>query len=122
MVHVVFNKLEPSVASFRTDFLNALQQLLNNEKPFTLFVDTSEMGTVPLSVCLDIVRFMRLNRDKCRAFLKASAVIVKNEFITGLLQYVFTLSPPVSPNVIVQTPSDALSFLQSHMTPVAAVM
>jgi hypothetical protein len=54
--------------------------------------------------------------------LKASAVIVKNEFITGLLQYVFTLSPPVSPNVIVQTPSDALSFLQSHMTPVAAVM
>ena len=115
MVHVVFNKVQPSVETFRSDFLSALQQLLDNKAPFTLFVDTSEMGTVPLSVCLDIVRFMKKNRDACKLYLRASAIIVKNEFITGLLQYVFTLSPPVSPNRVTKNPTDALDFIHSHM-------
>lgn len=114
MVHVVFNEVEPRVETFRSDFLNALEQLLQNARPFTLFVDTSQMKKVPLSVCLDIVRFMKVNRPLCQQYLTASAVIVKNEFIRGLLQYVFTLSPPVSPNAIVKTSDEALQFIESH--------
>lgn len=120
MVHVVFNKVQPSVETFRADFLCALQQLLDNKEPFTLFVDTSEMGTVPLSVCLDIVRFMKKNREACKLYLRASAIIVKNEFITGLLQYVFTLSPPVSPNRVTKNSTDALAFIHSHTAQGAA--
>lgn len=118
MVHVVFNAGQVTVDKFREDFLSALQQLLDNEQPFTLFVDTTQMATVPLSVCLDIVSFMKKNRSKCKLYLNASAVIVGNEFIAGLLQYVFKLSPPVSPNVVVRTQSDAMDFLRSHMTSV----
>jgi hypothetical protein len=113
-VQVIFKNVEPTVETFRTGFLDALQQLLDNGQPFTLFVDTSELKKVPLSVCLDIVRFMKTNRPLCRLYLKASAVIVKNEFIRGLLQYVFTLSPPVSPNAVVKTPEEAIQFIRSH--------
>lgn len=90
-----------SVEQFKDVVLTPLQEVLDSGQPFTLYVDTSDMGSVPFSVGVDIVQFMRKNRTKFRDFCKASAIVVSTEFISGLLQWIFALSPPVSPNIVV---------------------
>jgi hypothetical protein len=122
MVHVELRSsdVEPTCDMFRAEFMDLLQQVLDSGKPFTLFVDAREIGTVPMSVGIDIVKFMTVNRPKFKANCKASAIIMNPGFAKGLLEWVFALSPPVSPNVVVDDPSQGLLFLEGYMTPVIA--
>jgi hypothetical protein len=115
LVHVEFNAINPTVETFQACFLNYLQQRLDEERPVTLLVDTRQMKKVPIAVCLDIVKFMKRNKLKCKNYLTASAIIVGSDFIAGLLQYVFNLSPPVSPNAVVRTAAPAVEFLQGFV-------
>lgn len=114
MTHVTFSSTAPTEAQFQTEFLDTLQQLLDNSEPFTLIVDSTQLSTVPLSIAFEIVRFMKINQPKFRAFCKASAIVVSNAFIQSLLDMVFTLSPPVSPNVVVQNVDDAFKFVRPY--------
>lgn len=114
MMHVTFSSSAPSQEQFQTEFLDTLQQMLDAGEGFTLIVDSTQLGTVPLSIAFEIVRFMKLNQPKFRAFCKASAIVVSNAFIQSLLDMVFTLSPPVSPNVVVQELQDAFMFVQPY--------
>lgn len=114
MMHVTFSSSAPSQEQFQTEFLDTLQQMLDGGEGFTLIVDSTQLGTVPLSIAFEIVRFMKLNQPKFRAFCKASAIVVSNAFIQSLLDMVFTLSPPVSPNVVVQELQDAFMFVQPY--------
>ena len=114
MMHVTFSSSAPTQEQFQTEFLDTLQQVLDSSAPFTLIVDSTQLGTVPLSIAFEIVRFMKLNQPKFRAFCKASAIVVSNAFIQSLLDMVFTLSPPVSPNVVVQAVDEAFAFVQPY--------
>jgi hypothetical protein len=115
LVHVEMDSSSPTQETFRTDMLDMLQKILDNQQPFTLVVDSSKLGTVPMSIPLDIVKFMKLNRCKFRDYCKASAIIVNSTFIKGLLDWVFTLSPPVSPNVVCKDVADAFKFVEARM-------
>lgn len=90
-----------TAAEFKKYVLTPLQEVLDSGNPFTLYVNTSELGTVPFSIGVDVVQFMKQNRPKFRDFCRASAIVVNTEFISGLLQWIFALSPPVSPNIVV---------------------
>lgn len=113
LVVVVFKDVTPTLESFRVDFLDSLQELLDNQRPFRLHVDTTRLKDVPMNVCVDIVRFMKKNRSLCKEYLEASAVIVSSVLILKLMDFVFTLSPPVSPNRLVRTAEEATDFLNS---------
>ena len=115
LVHIEMDASSPTQETFRTDLLDMLQKILDNQQPFTLVVDSSKLGTVPMSIPLDIVKFMKLNRSKFRDYCKASAIIVNSTFIKGLLDWVFTLSPPVSPNVVCKDVADAFKFVEARM-------
>lgn len=119
MVHIEFGARSPTIEEFKTDFLDGLQQMLDHGTPFTLFVDASKLGTVTPAIALHVVGYMKKNRPKFRSLVKASAVIVGSEFVNGLLEWVFTLSPPVSPNVVVRDAGEGLRFIESHMSVVS---
>lgn len=114
MMHVTFSSSAPTQEQFQQEFLDTLQQVLDASEPFTLIVDSTQLGTVPLSIAFEIVRFMKLNQPKFRAFCQASAIVVSNAFIQNLLDMVFTLSPPVSPNIVVQNVQEAFTFVQPY--------
>lgn len=116
LVHIEMDSSSPTQEVFRTDLLDMLQKILDNQQPFTLVVDSSRLGTVPMSIPLDIVKFMKLNRTKFRDYCKASAIIVNSTFIKGLLDWVFTLSPPVSPNAVCKDVADAFKFVEARMS------
>lgn len=115
LVHIEMDTSTPTQETFRTDLLDMLQKILDNEQPFTLVVDSTKLGTVPMSIPLDIVKFMKQNRAKFRDYCRASAIIVNSTFIKGLLDWVFTLSPPVSPNVVCKDTADAFKFVEARM-------
>lgn len=114
LIHVHFTGTAPTQEEFTQDVLAPLQEVLDAGKPFTLLVDTCTLATVPWSVGFDVVKFMRLNQPKFRAHCQASAIVVGNAFIRGLLEWVFTLSPPVSPNVVTDNAPEGLAFVNSH--------
>jgi len=114
VIRVVFNPVKLTPLNLKEGFLNTLQALLDRKSPFVLFVDTTHLQKVPITVCVDIVKFMKLNRAQCRETLIASAIVVSSDFIAGLLQNVFKLSPPVSPNTVVAGVEEAWAFLQTR--------
>jgi hypothetical protein len=118
MVHVEFGERSPTFDEFNDQFLNGLKSVLDNGQPFTLFVDASKLGTVPMSIALHVIKWMKTNRPQIQTTMKASAIIVGSEFILGLLDWVFTLSPPVSPNKIVTDASEGFQFIRNYMNTV----
>ncbi len=115
MVRVDVGEVVPSQADFNGVLLATLQTVLDSEKPFTLFVNTSRVKSAPMSCSLDIVQFMKKNRPKFREFCRASAIVVKTEFVTGILKFAFKLTPPVSPNVVTTDGDAALRFVYAYM-------
>lgn len=113
-VHVSFDRADVEMEHFQRHFLDCLQEVLDSGEPFTLLVDSTQLSGVPLSVGFDVVKFMRANQAKFRASCRASAIVISHPFIKGLLEWVFTLSPPVSPNVIVDTAADGAAFLEGY--------
>lgn len=114
LIHIHFTGVGPTQEQFSADVLAPLQEVLDASSPFLLLVDSTTLSTVPWSVGFDVVKFMRLNQSKFREFCRGSAIVVGNSFIRGLLEWVFTLSPPVSPNVVTDGAAEGLAFLQSH--------
>ena len=115
MVHVELGAKTPNIEEFR-EFIAGIAQLLDNAQPFTFFVEASKLKSVPLSTSLETVAFLRKERARIKLYMKASAIFVKSEFITNLLNWVFTLQPPVSPNKVVNEPQDGMVFIQQYMT------
>jgi len=117
LVHVELGAKSPTIQEFR-EFLAGITQLLDNGVPFTFFVDASQLGTVPMATSVETVTFLRQERPRIAQLMKASAIFIKSEFVVGLLNWVFTLQPPVSPNVVVNDAAEGMRFIEQHMTPV----
>lgn len=117
LVHIKFGKVSPTSEQFET-FLNDLLKVLQNQKQFTLFVDASEMGHVPFSFTLVAAMFLRNHRALFEQYCLASSVFITSAMVRGLLNAVFTLQPPVSPNMIVANASEGMQFLEQYMTPI----
>lgn len=113
-VHVSFDRPDVDVQHFQSHFLDYLQEVLDSGQPFTLLVDSTRLSGVPLSVGFDVVKFMRANQAKFRASCRASAIVMSHPFMKGLLEWVFTLSPPVSPNAVVDNAADGAAFLEQY--------
>ena len=114
LVHVELGAKTPSIEEFR-EFIAGISQLLDNAQPFTFFVDASKIKSVPLATSLETVAFLRKERERIRLYMKASAIFIKSEFITNLLNWVFTLQPPVSPNKVVNEPQEGMLFIEQYM-------
>lgn len=117
LVHVELGSKSPTMEDFR-EFLTGISQLLDNGQPFTLFVDASQLGTVPMATSLETVKFLREERPRIRNLMKASAIFITSNFVINLLNWVFTLQAPASPNIVVNNAVEGMRFIESYMTPV----
>lgn len=115
LIRVDVGENVPSQAEFEGVLLATLQQVLDSSRPFTLYVNTTRVKHAPMSCSLDIVQFMKKNRPKFREFCRASAIVVKTEFVTGMLKFAFKLTPPVSPNVVTVDADAAMQFVYAYM-------
>ena len=115
LINCTFKNTAVTCENFQTEFISQLQQKLDDANPFTLFVDTTNLQTVPMSVCYNVIKFMRDNREKIRLYMLASAIIIESDLIRNLLGYVFSISPPVSKNLLTSDHQEGINFVEAYM-------
>lgn len=82
--------------------LTILTNLLDLKKPFAFYVDAQSASTPPLNASSNLLRWMRSNKSRFPGQLICSAVVfentISNQIARKLINGVFIIQPPVSPN------------------------
>jgi len=100
LVKFIFN--EPFVAEDMTKVLAILTNLLDLKKPFAFYVDTRNANTPPFNAASSLLHWLKANKYRFKKQLICSSVIfgntITNNLVSKLLNGVFMIQPPVSPN------------------------
>jgi hypothetical protein len=97
-------------------FIAILQALVDRKKPFVFFVDTRQVSEFNFLTCgYEILRWMKTNKPLLKQYLLASAVVMKNELVTNILNWVFERQKPVSPNIITLSKDEAENFIEERI-------
>ncbi len=100
LVKFVFS--EPFTSDDMTKVLAILTNLLDLKKPFAFYVDTRNANNPPFNAGSSLLQWLKLNKIRFKKQLICSAVIfgntLTNNLVSKLLNGVFMIQPPVSPN------------------------
>lgn len=83
------------------DFLNEWRNLYLDKKYFSFVFDATEMGFPPLSYCYLMVQFLQSMKSQKEHYLKNSTIIISNDYIIYLLNFIFTIENPISDVVVI---------------------
>jgi len=100
LVKFVFT--EPFTSDDMSRVLVILTNLLDLKKPFAFYVDTRNANKPPFNAASSLLKWLKLNKPRFKKQLICSAVVfgntVTNNLVSKLLNGVFMIQPPVSPN------------------------
>jgi hypothetical protein len=75
--------------------------MLKQSTPFVFLLDGRKIATFPtFKAGYLILNWMRSNKGKIPNVLLGSAVVLNNQSIIDILNWVFYYQPPISPNII----------------------
>ena len=103
IIIVEFNNTQITENDFEV-FLNFWLNIYNHGKDFMLIFDTTNMSIPPLSYCFKMSAFIKILREKQHQYLKKSIMIMKNDTICSMLDFIFYLQPPVADVHITKEP------------------
>ena len=104
----------PSNATFQSEFLRPLEALLANQEPFLIVVDATAVTGVAMSVAWAMIKWMRTNRPLLKQWLRGSGVVITNDAVAAIMEFVLSMQPPVAPMSIVNNTQEAWSFVFTH--------
>jgi len=116
VVHIVLAG-SPSKEVFESEFLRPLDGLLAAKIPFSLVVDATAVSGVSMSVAWAMIKWMREKRPTLTLYLRATGVVLVNEAVRAIMEFVFGMQPPVAPLKITPTTTDAWNFVKSVEVP-----
>ena len=82
---------------FFKHFLSTWESLYELKIKFILVFDTTNMSVPNVKYCYKMAKFLKKIRKKNPEFLQKSYIIVKNNTILNLLNFIFLIQPPVAP-------------------------
>ena len=95
IVIIEFNSTEITENDFEV-FLNFWKNIYNHDKDFMLIFDTTNMTIPSLKYCFKMSVFIKNLRKIEKQYLKKSIMIMKNQTLCNMLDFIFYLQPPVS--------------------------
>ena len=107
IVKVSFNA-EKQVEEEFDLFLNEWLELYKQEKEFYFIFDTCELGMMNVKYAYKMSKFIKELKKKEVQFLKKSLIILKNQYISFLLNIVFSITKPVANVYLFSDNSDKL--------------
>ena len=78
------------------DFLNRWLQLYEDKEDFTFYFDTTEVSNPPLKYCIQMSKFIKKLRKKEYQYLQKSIILINDNKIKWMLDFIFWIQPPVA--------------------------
>jgi hypothetical protein len=117
LVKFIFS--EPFTAEDMTKVLAILTNLLDLNKPFAFYVDTRNANTPPFNAASSLLQWLKKNKQRFKKQLICSSVIfgntITNNLVSKLLNGVFMIQPPVSPNKLTNNINEAEKWIQEKI-------
>ena len=89
-------------------FLNEWLKLYEEEKEFYFIFDTCDLGLMNVKYAYKMSKFIKELKKRDKQFLKKSLIILKNQYISFLLNIVFSITKPVANVYLFSDNSDKL--------------
>lgn len=77
-------------------FLNLWRKLYENQRDFTFIFNTENMSIPKPKYCYQMASFIKELHDMPYQYLQKSIMIVKNDIILKMLNFIFWIQPPVA--------------------------
>lgn len=102
IVSVLFSETISNENEF-DQFLRQWLELYHNQKDYLFLFDTRKMNNIPLKYSIKMALFIKKLRKQPYHYLQKSLIVVNNNKIKKLLDFVFTMQSPVAPVYIWNT-------------------
>ena len=96
IVKVTLNKGPNSDKEF-DDFLNQWTELYNEGKDFTFIFETMEMKDPHINYAIKMAQFIKNLKNRDHQYLEKSIILINNNKIRYLLDFIFMIQSPVAP-------------------------
>jgi len=107
IIKISFNS-EKQVEEEFDQFLEEWLNLYKEEKDFFFIFDTCQLGMMNVKYAYKMSKFIKELKKKERQYLKKSLIIVKNQYISFLLNIVFNITKPLADVYLFSVHSDTL--------------
>ena len=79
-------------------FLVELSKLYDDEKPFTMLIDTRNLKeNLPVSFIQKMAKWIKTHKEQSIKYLQKTSIVVNGMFIEYFLKAVFVIMPPSTP-------------------------
>lgn len=107
IIKISFNS-EKQVEEEFDEFLAEWLKLYEEEKDFYFIFDTCDLGMMNVKYAYKMSKFIKELKKRDKQFLKKSLIILKNQYISFLLNIVFSITKPVANVYLFSNNSDKL--------------
>jgi len=99
-------------------FLEEWLRLYEENRDFMFLFDIRDLGDVPLKFCVKMSMFIYRLRKRPYQYLQKSMILLNNNNVKRLLDFIFVLQPPVAPVYLYNTDqsSEDLKELAQNIT------
>ena len=94
------------------NFLREWLQLYEEQKDFSFLFDIRELGNVSLKYCVKMSLFIYKLRKKEYQYLQKSVIILNDNRVKRLVDFIFAIQPPVADVFILMNKTDSLKDLE----------
>lgn len=88
-----------------------MDELYNKKKNFYLIFDLLEVGNVNLGLVFKQAKYMMERTELNKKFLVGSVILVKSTVVKGIINMIFSIKKPVSPNLVTDSFQSGLEYL-----------
>ena len=107
IIKISFNSQKQVEEEF-DEFLAEWLKLYDEEKEFYFIFDTCDLGMMNVKYAYKMSKFIKELKKRDKQFLNKSLIILKNQYISFLLNIVFSITKPVANVYLFSDHSDKL--------------
>jgi|TARA_B100000530_G_C15906163_1_gene467437 hypothetical protein len=112
IVYVTLNPVIENDQDFDT-FLYKWMELYYKKKEFIFIFDTCNVGFIPLKYSLRMTIFIKKLKKQPHQYLQKSIILINNNVVKHMLDFIFMLQPPVAPVFITNIKSEIGSIIDN---------